>query len=169
MTVTIINNELITSGLLSARKKDKLGIIGALSLCEADPKKTQGEIVIPLHNNMDNLPGRVLEILKVIDMELEMKHRPFLIHCEHGRDRSPTIAALFLYYSGKFHSFTAALRFVQSRNLKLKPKKEFVKFIEEEVVPLIHKRTNGRIETRSKASSKTKRKEAVKIEQFAVP
>jgi Dual specificity phosphatase, catalytic domain len=151
LTVTIINGDLITSGPLTPKKKEKLGVLSALSVAETRPKKLSGEIVFPLHNNMDNKPGRILEVLKVIDMELKLGHKPFLIHCEHGHDRSPTIAALYLYYSRNSPSFRSALKFVESKNPKVKPKKEFVKFIDKEVAPIIRKNL-------SKSEKKKKRR-----------
>ena len=65
-------------------------------------------------------------------MEIENGYTPLLLHCEKGtRPVSPTMAALYLYYKGRFDDFDAALEFVRAKHRKIKPKKIFVKFIKE--------------------------------------
>lgn len=38
-----------------------------------------------------------------------------LVHCIFGQSRSVTVAALYLYYAGRFGSFDAALEFIRGR------------------------------------------------------
>ncbi|MDA4112195.1 MAG: dual specificity protein phosphatase family protein [Thaumarchaeota archaeon] len=135
MTVTRINKQIFTSGVMSTKKKMDLGVVSAISLIKNHPKKIGEEIVFPVNGDFDNKPERILEILKVIDMEIENGYTPLLLHCRKGQDRSPTVAALYLYHKGKFESFDEALEFIRAKNQKIKPKKLFVKFIKEEVLP----------------------------------
>jgi protein-tyrosine phosphatase len=139
MTTTRITKNLYTAGLLPRKKKQKLGIASVLSLTDEVPKKKRmaGEIVFPLNNDYRNPPERIVEILHVVDMQIRNGYTPVLVHCEHGHDRSPTVAAAYLYYKGKFPSFDRALEHVERINPKIKPKKEFVSFVKEEVIPII--------------------------------
>ena len=97
-----------------------------------------------------------MEILKVIDMEIENGYAPLLIHCKNGRDRSPTIAALYLFYKGKFDDFDSALEHVKSKNHSIKPNKEFVKFIGEQVLHLIDSEDTGKDLRKSQRDSHAK-------------
>ncbi|MDA4131317.1 MAG: hypothetical protein OK457_11150 [Thaumarchaeota archaeon] len=148
MTTTRINKQIFTSGILSAKRKKELGIVSAVSLIKEHPKKIGEEIIFPVNGDFDNRPERIVEIMKVIDMEIENGYTPLLLHCEKGHDRSPTLAALYLYYKGRFDDFDAALEFVKAKHRKIKPKKVFVQFIKEEVLPKLDS------EDASKASSR---------------
>lgn len=135
----MITKDLVTSGVMSKKKKDKLGISTAISLTD-QVKLKKGEIVFPLKSDSENEPERIIEILHVIDLQMKYGYSPVLIHCAHGVDRSPTVAALYLFYKRKFPSFDKALDFVKSKNKKVQPKKEFVNFIRKKVVPLVSSR-----------------------------
>ncbi|MFI5422223.1 MAG: dual specificity protein phosphatase family protein [Nitrososphaerales archaeon] len=147
MTTTRINKQIYTAGLLNKKRKKELGIVSSISLIKERPKKVGEEIVLPVNGDFDNRPERILEILKLIDMEIENGYTPLLVHCEKGHDRSPTIAALYLYYKGRFDDFDAAMEFVRAKHRKIKPKKTFVKFIKEQVLPKLD-------EDQSKTSTK---------------
>jgi len=125
-----------------------LGVVSTISLVKEHPKKIGEEIIFPVNGDFDNRPERIVEIMKVIDMEIENGYTPLLLHCEKGHDRSPTLAALYLYYKGRFDDFDAALEFVKAKHRKIKPKKVFVQFIKEEVLPKLDS------EEESKASAK---------------
>jgi protein-tyrosine phosphatase len=148
LTTTRINKQIFTSGILSAKRKKKLGVVSTISLVKEHPKKIGEEIIFPVNGDFDNRPERIVEIMKVIDMEIENGYTPLLLHCEKGHDRSPTLAALYLYYKGRFDDFDAALEFVKAKHQKIKPKKVFVQFIKEDVLPKLDS------EDGSKASSK---------------
>ncbi len=143
MPTTLITEDLVTSGVMSKRKKDKLGISTAISLTD-QVKLKKGEIVFPLKSDSENEPERIIEVLHVVDLQMKYGYTPVLIHCEHGVDRSPTVAALYLYYKRKFPTFDKALEFVKSRNKKIEPKREFVNFIRRKVVPLVNPRDKKR-------------------------
>jgi protein-tyrosine phosphatase len=137
MAVTQINKQLVTSGIIGSKKKAKLGIVSTICLAKKHNARSDDEVVIPIHGNFKNRPERIVEILRVIDMELENGYAPLLIHCKNGKDRSPSMAALYLFYKGKFDDFSAALKYVEGKNNSIKPKKAFVNFIEEQVLHLL--------------------------------
>lgn len=136
MTTTQINKQIVTSGIIANKKKSKLGIVSTVCLAKRHDSRGN-EVVIPIHGSFKNRPERIVEILRVIDMELENGYAPLLIHCKNGQDRSPTIAALYLYYKGKFDDFESALQYVKGKNTSIKPKDSFVNFVEEQVLPLL--------------------------------
>jgi len=142
MTTTQISKQIVTSGIIGKKKKAKLGIVG--TICLAKNHGANDEVVIPIHGSFKNRPERIVEILKVIDMELENGYAPLLIHCKNGKDRSPTMAALYLYYKGKFDDFESALEHVKSKNNAIKPKKAFVEFIGEQVLHLLDSEEAGK-------------------------
>jgi len=144
LTTTQINKQILTSGVVSQKKKLKLGVVSTICLAKTHDARTNDEVVIPIHGSFKNRPERIVEILKVIDMEIENGYAPLLIHCKNGRDRSPTIAALYLFYKGKFDSFDNALEHVKSKNSSIKPKKAFVEFIGEQVLHLIDSEDTGK-------------------------
>jgi protein-tyrosine phosphatase len=148
LTTTQINKQIIVSGVLNKKQKKELGIVSSISLVKELSKKVGEEVVFPVNGDFDNRPERIIEVLKVIDMEIENGYTPLLLHCEKGHDRSPTMAALYLYYKGRFDDFDAALEFVRAKHRKIKPKKVFVKFIKEAVLPKLDSEDN------TKASSK---------------
>ena len=137
MTTTQINKQIVTSGIISPKKKAKLGVVSTICLAKKHDAGNNDEVVIPIHGNFKNRPERIVEILKVIDMELENGYAPLLIHCRNGKDRSPTIAALYLFYKGKFDDFASALKYVEGKNSSIKPKKAFVGFVEDQVLHLL--------------------------------
>jgi len=144
LTTTQINKQILTSGIVSKKKKAKLGVVSTICLAKSHDARTKDEVVIPIHGNFKNRPERIVEILKVIDMEMENGYAPLLIHCKNGSDRSPTIAALYLFYKGKFDDFASALENVKSKNSAIKPKKAFVEFINEQVLHLIDSEDSGK-------------------------
>ena len=137
MTTTQINRQIITSGVIGSKKKAKLGIASTICLAKKHDARTQDEVVIPIHGSFKNRPERIVEILKVMDLEIGNGYVPLLLHCKNGRDRSPTMAALYLFYKGKFDDFEAALEHIKSKNAAIKPKKAFVEFISDQVLHLI--------------------------------
>jgi hypothetical protein len=139
MTVTYVTSQIITSGLLSKRQMEKVGARAIISLTNRRSRRSTSadEIVFPLNENWENPPERIIEILQVIDTELRFGRAPVLIHCDHGEDRSPTIAALYLYYSDRFNDFFDAVDFVKSRNKKIKLKKRFLSSVADRVLPLL--------------------------------
>ncbi len=137
MTTTQISKQILTSGNLGPKKKSKLGVMSAICLAKRHNAKTNDEVVIPIHGNFKNRPERIVEILKVIDMELENGYAPLLIHDRTGKDRAPVMAALYLFYKGKFNDFEASLKYVEGKNSAIKPKKAFVGFIEDQVLQLL--------------------------------
>jgi protein-tyrosine phosphatase len=137
MTTTQINKQIVTAGVLGKKRKAKLGIMSTVCLAKKHDSRSNDEVVIPIHGSFKNRPDRIVEILKVIDMELENGYAPLLIHCKNGQDRSPTVAALYLFYKGKFDDFDAALEYVKSKNSAINPKKPFVEFIQEQVIHLL--------------------------------
>jgi len=137
MTTTQINKQILTSGSIGPKKKAKLGVMSTVCLAKRHNARTNDEVVIPIHGNFKNRPERIVEILKVIDMELENGYAPLLIHCKNGKDRSPTMAALYLFYNGKFDDFGSALKYVEGKNSAIKPKKAFVSFIQDQVLHLL--------------------------------
>jgi len=138
MTITHVNRQIITAGLLGKKQKKELGVVSTVCLSKAHGRKTLGEVIIPIHGSFKNRPERIIEILKVIDMEIDNGYTPLLIHCKNGQDRSPTIAALYLYYKGKFDDFDSALDFVkQKSDGQIEPKKMFLKFVKDEVIPAL--------------------------------
>jgi hypothetical protein len=137
MAITQINRQIITSGVINAKKKAKLGVASTICLAKKHDAHTKGEVVIPIHGSFKNRPERIVEILKVMDLEIANGYVPLLIHCKNGRDRSPTMAALYLFYKGKFDDFDSALEHVKSKNAAIKPKKAFVEFISDQVLHLI--------------------------------
>jgi protein-tyrosine phosphatase len=137
MTTTLINKQIVTSGIISPKKKAKLGVVSTICLAKKHDAGNNDEVVIPIHGNFKNRPERIVEILKVIDMELENGYAPLLIHCRNGKDRSPTMAALYLFYKGKFDDFASALKYVEGKNSSIKPKKAFVAFVEDQVLHLL--------------------------------
>ena len=137
MTTTQINKQIITAGSIGNKKKSKLGVVSTICLAKKHDARTNDEVVIPIHGSFKNRPERIVEILKVIDMELENGYAPLLIHCKNGQDRSPAIAALYLFYKGKFDDFDAALDYVKGKNPSIKPKSNFVEFIQEQVLHLL--------------------------------
>lgn len=144
MTTTQINKQIVTSGIIGSKRKSKLGIASTICLAKLHDERSDDEVVIPIHGNFKNRPERIVEILRVIDMELENGYTPLLIHCKNGRDRSPTIAALYLYYKGKFDDFASALDYVKGKNSAIKPKQAFVDFIGEQVLHLISSDGEGK-------------------------
>jgi len=157
MTTTQINKQIVTSGVIGSKKKAKLGIASTICLAKRHDAKTRDEVVIPIHGTFKNRPERIVEILKVIDMELENGYAPLLIHCKNGQDRSPTIAALYLFYKGKFDDFDAALDYVKGKNSSIKPKKAFVDFIGEQVLHLLDSEESGKeIRKAARGDSHTK-------------
>lgn len=142
MTTTQINKQIVTSGIIGSKKKAKLGIVS--TVCLAKNHGSNGEVVIPIRGNFKNRPERIVEILKVIDMELENGYAPLLIHCKSGRDKSPTLAALYLFYKGKFDDFDSALEHVKAKNSAIKPKESFVNFIQEQVLQLLESDEEGK-------------------------
>ena len=139
MTTTRVNESIFTSGIISQKKKQKLGVASVVSLTDEVPRKKRipGEIVFPLNTDFRNPPERIIEILHVIDMQIRNGYAPILVHCEHGHDRSPAVVATYLYCKGDFSSFDRALEHIKSMNPKIKPKKEFVSFIKDEALPLL--------------------------------
>jgi protein-tyrosine phosphatase len=137
MTTTQINKQIVTSGIIGSKKKAKLGVVSTICLAKKHDAGNNDEVVIPIHGNFKNRPERIVEILKVIDMELENGYAPLLIHCRNGKDRSPTMAALYLFYKGKFDDFASALKYVEGKNSSIKPKKAFVAFVEDQVLHLL--------------------------------
>jgi protein-tyrosine phosphatase len=156
MTTTQINKQILTSGIVSQKKKTKLGVVSTICLAKTHDSRINDEVVIPIHGSFKNRPERIVEILKVIDMEIENGYAPLLIHCKNGRDRSPTIAALYLFYKGKFDDFDSALEHVKSKNSSIKPNKGFVKFIGEQVLHLIDSEDTGKDLRKSQRESHTK-------------
>jgi len=144
MTTTQINKQIMTSGVIGSKKKAKLGIVSTICLAKEHDSKSNDELVIPIHGSFKNRPERIVEILKVIDLELENGYAPLLIHCKNGRDRSPTIAALYLFYKGKFDDFDAALEYVKGKNSAIKPKTAFVNFIGDQVLHLLDSEEDGK-------------------------
>jgi protein-tyrosine phosphatase len=122
--------------MIGNKKKSKMGIVSTICLAKRHNARTD-EVVIPIHGSFKNRPERIVEILKVIDMELENGYAPLLIHCKNGRDRSPSIAALYLFYKGKFDDFDSALEYVKGKNSSIKPKGAFVDFIGDQVLHLL--------------------------------
>lgn len=137
MTTTQINKQITTSGIIGNKKKAKIGIASTICLAKKHDARSNDELIIPIHGSFKNRPERIVEILKVIDMELENGYAPLLIHCKNGRDRSPTIAALYLFYKGKFDDFDSALDYVKGKNSAIKPKAAFVDFIGDQVLHLL--------------------------------
>lgn len=142
MTTTQINKQIVTSGIIGNKKKTKLGIVS--TVCLAKSHGANDEVVIPIYGSFKNRPERIVEILRVIDMELENGYAPLLIHCKNGRDRSPTLAALYLFYKGKFDDFDSALEHVKAKNSSIKPKDSFVNFIQEQVLHLLDSDQEGK-------------------------
>jgi len=149
LTTTQINRQILTSGVIGAKKKAKLGVASTICLAKRHDARTKDEVVIPIHGSFKNRPERIVEILKVMDLEIENGYVPLLLHCKNGRDRSPTMAALYLFYKGKFDDFDSALEHVKSKNSAIKPKKAFVEFISDHVLQLIDSEdAGGKRETR---------------------
>jgi hypothetical protein len=151
---TQINKQIVTSGTLSNRRKTKLGVVSTICLAKRNDSRSNVELVIPIHGSFKNRPERIVEILKIIDMELENGYAPLLIHDKNGKDRSPTIAALYLFYKGKFDDFDSALEHVKSKNESIKPKKAFVDFIEDQVLQLLDSNADGKEARKSEAHAK---------------
>jgi protein-tyrosine phosphatase len=151
LTTTQINKQLITSGIIGKKKKAKLGVVSTICLAKRHDARTNDELVIPIHGTFKNRPERIVEILKVIDLELENGYAPLLIHCKNGEDRSPTMAALYLFYKGKFDDFDGALNYVKGKNASIKPKTAFVSFIQEQVLHLLDSEENGKSELHKSA------------------
>lgn len=144
MTTTQISKQIVTSGVMGKKKKAKLGIASTICLAKRHNARSGDEVVIPIHGTFKNRPERIVEILRVIDMELENGYTPLLIHCRNGQDRSPVIAALYLFYKGKFDDFTSALDYVKGKNPAIKPKKAFVGFVQDQVLHLLDSTQEGR-------------------------
>jgi len=159
MTTTQINKQIITAGSIGRKKKSKLGIVSTICLAKKHDARSNDEVVIPIHGSFKNRPERIVEILKVIDMELENGYAPLLIHCKNGQDRSPSIAALYLFYKGKFDDFDAALDYVKGKNSAIKPKQSFVDFIQDQVLHLLDSDHEGK-EMHSKTAKESHAKAA---------
>ncbi len=72
-----------------------------------------------------------------MDKQIKAKNTPILVMCRGGISRSPTIAALYLFYSHKFKTFDDALEYVGKKSSMIQINYDLVDFIKKEVLPLI--------------------------------
>lgn len=84
----------------------------------------------------ENKPKQFIKILESIDKQIKAKNTPILIMCKGGISRSPTIAALYLFYSHKFKNFDEALEYVSKKSSLISVNYDLVDFIKKEVIPL---------------------------------
>ena len=93
----------------------------------------------------NNDPKKFIEIINAIDKHLKAGDSPIFLNCAMGISRSPIIAALWLYHSGKYSSFDEALEFVHNkskvtlRGVEAMPNPKLVNFVKQKVIPLLNK------------------------------
>ena len=78
---------------------------------------------------------KFIKVLDSIDRQVKAKKTPVLIMCHAGVSRSPTIAALYLFYNHTFQSFDEALEYVTKKSKIARPNPSLVDFIKRNVIP----------------------------------
>jgi hypothetical protein len=134
-----ITDEIYTSGKTTqaALAHSKIKYVIYLSDSPSDFKADECLPIIDGYG--ENKPRQFIKILEAIDRQIKAKNTPILIMCKGGISRSPTIAALYLFYSHKFKSFDESLEYVSKKSSLISVNYELVDFIKKEVIPLMWK------------------------------
>ncbi len=87
-----------------------------------------------------NDPAQFLRIMQAIDTAVKQRRTPVFINCAAGMSRSPVIAALYLYWSGKgkYATFDDALGFVLSKSTVAQPNYKLIWFVKNRVIPFFN-------------------------------
>ena len=135
------NIEKITDEIFTSGKTSKLEItlknIKYIIYLSDSPLDFKADEQYPIIDGYhDNKPKRFIEILKSMDKQIKAKNTPILIMCRGGISRSPTITALYLFYSHNFKTFDEALEYVGKKSSLIQINYDLVDFIKKEVIPL---------------------------------
>lgn len=130
-----ITDFLFIGGITTKAEVDRNNIKYSINTCSF-PTEYKSESH-PISNDAYNDPKSFIEILKKIDWNVKKGNTPVFISCQMGMSRSPTIAALYLYYSKKYPSFDDALYFVMQKSKVAMPNPELVDFVKDKVLPLL--------------------------------
>jgi protein-tyrosine phosphatase len=101
---------------------------------------------MPIKDGRTNDPKQFFRIMQAIDVAIKERRTPVFINCAAGISRSPIIASLYLYRSGKgkYASFGDALEFVLSKSTVAQPSYKLIDFVKKKAIPYIDSQKDGK-------------------------
>jgi hypothetical protein len=137
MNATIITDNLAVGSFTAIDQMKKNGWV---SICLSDRTTTTPDILIPMFDGSGNLSGKMKNAIDWILNAWHNNHKVYVC-CEHGMNRSVSIAAASLTLAGKTEWFSNALLWIASKRNIASPRDDTMT----EVLLLVNKLKNLKV------------------------